>query len=132
MTAMHFTITSTTQPVRNGNGRRVPPGAPIVLRRRYRCALGVLLVVVLIVGCAQQYHWYDCGCGCVNYNYCPPGPLPYSPYCTCPTPIAESYRFKAGQQGAEETGAEETAPDDLWGPQSARSEGDTAWTLLPY
>lgn len=68
---------------------------------RYRIALWAFLTITLIVGCARQYHWYRCGCGCVNYNYCPPAPLPYTPYCSCPTPIANSYQRELAQPSPE-------------------------------
>lgn len=67
------------------------PGGSFVLRRYPWIALVLLLAITLIVGCARQYHWYRCGCDCVNYHYCPPAPLPYSPYCGCPTPVSSSY-----------------------------------------
>jgi len=57
---MHATASSRTQPQRNGNSRRTPFGAPILLRRRYLGTLGALLSIALIVGCARQYHWYEC------------------------------------------------------------------------
>ena len=72
-------------------------GTPIVLLGRYRIVLCGLLAIAIIAGCAQQYHWYRCGCDCVNYNYCPPAPLPYTPYCSCPTPIANRYEWQAAQ-----------------------------------
>ena len=128
---MHATASSRTQPQRNGNSRRTPFGAPILLRRRYLGTLGALLSIALIVGCARQYHWYECGCSCVNYNYCPPGPLPYSSYHSCPTPVAKSYRFEAGQQVAGEATSEDPS-DDPSVPKSSRRGADTAWTLLPY
>ena len=85
------------------NGR----GWPSFLGRRHpRLALALLLASALIVGCAEQYHWYRCGCDCVNYQYCPPRPLPYSPYCSCPTPISHSYhqRLQEGQTASTEAG----------------------------
>lgn len=60
--------------------------------------LTTLLATILIIGCAKQYHWYDCGCDCVNYRYCQPSPLPYAPYCGCPTPVAQSYDCQLRQQ----------------------------------
>ena len=47
--------------------------------------------VLSAAGCAQQYHWYQGGNCCTPYSYCPPAPLPYTPYHGCPTPIASSY-----------------------------------------
>ena len=104
-----------------------PPGdrqpysldAPIMLLRRYGIALWALLAIALIVGCARQYHWYRCGCDCVNYNYCPPAPLPYTPYCSCPTPIATSYDLQAAQshsvEGPPEGPSQLPTPDDYPG-----------------
>jgi hypothetical protein len=80
--------------------RRHSRGALFVRRARYRIALGTLLATTIIFGCARQYHWYRCGCNCVNYNYCTPGPLPYTPYCGCPTPIANSYLRQVAQPGS--------------------------------
>lgn len=70
-----------------GRRRRALPG----LATYHIVALALLFASILILGCARQYHWYDCGCGCVNYHYCPPPPLPYTPYCTCPTPVSSAY-----------------------------------------
>ena len=77
--------------------------------RRYRIALWVLSTITLVVGCARQYHWYRCGCGCVNYNYCPAAPLPYTPYCSCPTPIAKTYQRQMSQPTPEPVVPEETS-----------------------
>jgi hypothetical protein len=89
--------------MRNRNQHRV--SVPLSLRRHRWVALGMLLAMALIFGCARQYHWYRCGCDCVNYNYCPPTPLPYSPYCSCPTPISSSYhRTLQGASSAEAQG----------------------------
>lgn len=80
----------------------------VMPRRRYWAAPSLLLAIALVIGCARQYHWYDCGCDCVNYRYCPPAPLPYSPYCSCPTPVSSSYNrlLQAATQDAE------TIPDN--------------------
>ena len=51
-----------------------------------RCKRGVLLLAVAVSGCASPYHWYPCGC--VDYGYCAPAPLPHADYSGCPTPIA--------------------------------------------
>ena len=78
-------------------------GTPMVLLGRYRIALCALLAIAIIAGCARQYHWYRCGCDCVNYNYCPPAPLPYTPYCSCPTPIANQYDVRAAEAASTTT-----------------------------
>jgi hypothetical protein len=93
-------------------------GVPFVLRRHPWMALGMLVAMALIVGCARQYHWYRCGCDCVNYNYCPPAPLPYSPYCSCPTPVSSSYHRLLQ---SEPTAA--ASPDD---PAALRETADPA------
>lgn len=82
----------------------------LLFRRHPWIVLGVLLTIALVVGCAQQYHSYRCGCDCVNYNYCPPAPLPNSPYCSCPTPISNAYqRARIGQQHPSELGHDPSA-----------------------
>lgn len=70
-------------------------------QRHFQLALGLVAAAALILGCARQYHWYRCGCDCVNYHYCPPAPLPYTPYCTCPTPVANSYQHQTSQPASE-------------------------------
>ncbi len=77
--------------------------------RRNRIALCVLSTITLLAGCAGQYHWYRCGCGCVNYNYCLPAPLPYTPYCSCPTPIANTYQRQMSQPTPEPVAPEEAS-----------------------
>lgn len=89
------------------------PRAGVFPRRHPWIALGTLLTIALVVGCARQYHWYRCGCDCVDYNYCPPAPLPYTPYCTCPTPIAESYQHQVS------TGQNPVAK---WPPEGAQEQ----------
>ena len=89
-------------------------GTPIVLLGRYRFVLGALLAITIVAGCARQYHWYRCGCDCVNYNYCPPAPLPYAPYCSCPTPIANQYdRQQAQADSATTVPLDEAAASQL-------------------
>lgn len=89
---------------------------PSALRRHRWMMVGTLLGVVLIVGCARQYHWYRCGCDCVNYNDCSPVPLPHTPYCSCPTPVSNSFH---GLLQAESTSSEIL-------PESSRRRHDTA------
>lgn len=79
------------------DGRQFSRVVTVVPRRRLWTALSLLLAMALVIGCARQYHLYDCGCGCVNYRYCPPAPLPYAPYDSCPTPIATCYDLQAEQ-----------------------------------
>ena len=92
-------------------GKKVQPshcaGAQGAAGRRYGSVLGILLAIALIIGCARQYHWYRCGCGCVDYRYCPPAPLPFTSYCNCSTPIADSYFAERAQQGGEQSAPEE-------------------------
>ena len=59
--------------------------------------LGMLFTVLLAGGCARPYHWYRCG-GCVNYEYCPPAPLPYTFYDGCPTPVSNAYHELLGSR----------------------------------
>ena len=108
---MHSARSSSIHPGYNAPARRLSLAAPIAMRRRYRGAVVMLLATVLIVGCARQYHWYDCGCSCVDYRYGPPGPLPYSPYCGCPTPIAESYNCQMTYPPSADTPQELSQPE---------------------
>ncbi len=118
---MHSVQPSSIQPARDARARRLSPGAPIALGRRYRGALVMLVATMLIVGCARQYHWYDCGCGCVNYHYCPPGPLPYEPYCSCPTPIAESYDCQLAHPHSADAPQEWSEPESTVEPPQLES-----------
>ena len=38
------------------------------------------MVLTAIVGCATSYRSHACGCGCVDYKYSAPRPLPYARY----------------------------------------------------
>ena len=118
---MHGVQPSSIQPAPDPCARRLTRAAPIRPHRRYRGALSMLLATVLIVGCAQQYHWYDCGCSCVDYRYCPPGPLPYAPYCSCPTPIAESYNFQLAHPSSADTSQAWSEPESMVDPPQPES-----------
>ena len=56
------------------------------------------LLLAATAGCAAAYHDYPCGN--ISYGYCPPPPLPYTGFDTCPTPLAADY-FSGGKTAAE-------------------------------